>query len=194
MDVFEKAVAFALKAHSGQKRKFEDTPYFLHPAEAAAIASTLTDDRETVAAVMLHDTLEDTDTTLEELRREFGDRVADLVAAETEEACAGMSRSESWLYRKRSSIKELSECTDREVKIMWLSDKLSNMRAFYRHYLVEGDAIWQKLNHSDIGDQEWYYRSIAENLSEFAGTHAYNEFICLLNLVFPEVENEYKDE
>ena len=75
MDIFEKAVAFALNAHSGQTRKLEDIPYFLHPAEAAAIAATLTCDRETLAAVILHDTVEDTDTTLDELRREFGDRV-----------------------------------------------------------------------------------------------------------------------
>ena len=185
MDVFEKAVVFALNAHSGQKRKLEDIPYFLHPAEAAAIASTLTDDRETLAAVMLHDTVEDTDTTLDDIRREFGDRIAALVGAETEPACTEMSRADSWRYRKESSLKELSECTDREVKIMWLSDKLSNMRAFYRHYIVEGDAIWQKLNHNDIGDQEWYYRSIAECLSEFDGMHAYIEYTYLLNLVFP---------
>ena len=131
MDIFEKAVAFALNAHSGQTRKLEDIPYFLHPAEAAAIAATLTCDRETLAAVILHDTVEDTDTTLDELRREFGDRVAELVNAETEPACAGMSRAESWHYRKESSLKELSECTDREVKIMWLVRRYARIHGVY---------------------------------------------------------------
>ena len=61
MDVFEKSVAFAIKAHEGQTRKKEGIPFILHPCEAAAIAGTLTNDRDILAAVMLHDTVEDTD-------------------------------------------------------------------------------------------------------------------------------------
>lgn len=188
MDIFEKSVMLALKAHEGQERKNGHIPFFLHPAEAAAIASTITNDREVLAAVMLHDTLEDTDLTLDDIRREINDRVADLVVSETEEACKGIPRSESWRYRKESSLEKLTECNDVAVKIMWLSDKLANMRSFYRQYCEMGDSMWQYYNHSDIGDQAWYYRTVAENLSELSHTHAYKEYMCLLNIVFSEVE------
>lgn len=190
MDIFEKATLFALRAHEGQVRKNENIPYFLHPAEAAAIAATLTDDREVLAAVMLHDTVEDTDTTLDDIRREMGDRVAELVLSVTEEACTGVSRTESWRYRKEKSLNELAACTDPAVKIMWLSDKLSNMRSFYRLYLVEGDAMWQNSNHNNVDDQAWYYRTIAEHLSEFADTPAYRAYVHLMNIVFPEASDE----
>ena len=79
IDIFEKALSFALKAHEGQIRKSGNTPYILHPAEAASIAATLTDDREILAAVVLHDAVEDSDATIEDIRAEFGERIAQLV-------------------------------------------------------------------------------------------------------------------
>ena len=74
--IFERAVIFAVNAHSGMTRKGSRTPYILHPLEAAVIASTLTEDEEVLAACVLHDTLEDTPVAAEELRGDFGERVA----------------------------------------------------------------------------------------------------------------------
>ncbi len=184
MDIFEQSVAFALKAHEGQTRKNEDTPFILHPCEAASIAATLTCDREILAAVMLHDTVEDTDTTIDEIREVFGDRVMKLVAGETEPAYEDLPREQSWRIRKEISLDELKKTDDIGVKIMWLSDKLANMRAFHRQYLAEGDKLWSKFNQKDKSQQEWYYRTVASLLSEFSSTAAYKEYAALVDIVF----------
>ena len=96
--VFEQAIAFATKAHAGAKRKGTGIPYIVHPIEAAAIASSMTTDEELLAAAVLHDVLEDTETTPEELRDLFGERILRLVQNETED-----KRSQS---RKASSKPE----------------------------------------------------------------------------------------
>ena len=184
MDLFEKAVAFALHAHAGQVRKKSGTPYILHPMEATTIASTLTDDREVLAAVMLHDTVEDTDTTLDDIRREFGDRVAQLVQGETENEYPELTREESWKLRKEESLTRLRANQDRSVKIMWLSDKLSNARSLLRIFEERGDAMWELFHQKDKNVQEWYYRSVADALSEFSETPAYREYVLLIDYIF----------
>ena len=184
MDLYEKSVAFALRAHEGQTRKNSGIPYILHPMEAATIASTLTDDREVLAAVMLHDTVEDTEATLDDIRREFGERVAQLVKGETENDYPGLSREESWKLRKEESLRRLRENEDYSVKIMWLSDKLSNARSLYRIYEERGDKMWNLFHQKDKSVQEWYYRSVADALQEFSETPAYREYVALINLIF----------
>jgi myo-inositol-1(or 4)-monophosphatase len=184
MDVFEKALVFALKAHEGQIRKRENIPFILHPCEAATIASTLTNDREILAAVLLHDTVEDTDTTIGDVREALGDRVAELVAGETENQYEELSREASWKRRKEESLAHLKDTDDVGVKIMWLSDKLSNMRSFHRQFLTEGDAMWEHYHQKDKAQQAWYYHTIADLLSEFADTAAYQEYTTLMNIIF----------
>ena len=184
MDVFEQAMAFALKAHDGQTRKRDNTPYILHPCEAATIASILTDDREILAAVVLHDTVEDTDATLDDIREQFGNRVAMLVEGETETAYDDRPRSESWQQRKEESLEHLKNAEDVGVKIMWLSDKLSNMRSFHRQYLIQGDAMWENYHQKDKAKQEWYYRTIADLLKEFDDSPVYQEYLRLTDVIF----------
>lgn len=184
MTLFEKALAFAIKAHEGQKRKRSGTPYILHPCEAAAIAATLTSDEEVLAAVLLHDTLEDTDTTAHQLKEAFGERVMQLVEGETEEKYASLPREESWQLRKEESLEQLFTTADKAVKIMWLSDKLSNMRSFYRLYLEDGDKLWERFHQKDKHKQEWYYREVARAVSELKDTAAYREYTVLMNIVF----------
>ncbi len=190
MDVFEKSVAFAIKAHEGQTRKKEGIPFILHPCEAAAIAGTLTNDRDILAAVMLHDTVEDTDATIEDIRREFGERVAELVAKETENEYEGVAREESWKLRKAESLEQLRNSDDFGVKVMWMSDKLSNMRSFFRLWLREGDRLFDNFHQKDIKQQEWYYRTVAELLTNFEGTPAYLEYTYLVDVVFGGTNDE----
>lgn len=185
MNTVEKAMIFAARAHDGQTRKDGRTPFILHPAEVAAIASAMTDDREVLAACLLHDTVEDTDVTVDEIRREFGDRVAAIVDGDTEEEAAGMTRAESWYSRKEASLKRLMN-SDRDVKILWLSDKLSNMRSLYRMYRAEGDKMWLHFNQQDKNVQRWYYHMIADLLTELEKTAAYEELVSLMNIVFGE--------
>ena len=189
MNLVEKALLFAAEAHGGQTRKNGKIPYILHPAEAAAVAATLTDDPEIIAAVLLHDTVEDTDVTLDEIRSEFGERVAAIVAADTETEQEDVPRSESWMSRKQSSLDAMKD-SSRDVKIMWLSDKLSNMRSFSLMYRREGDAMWEHFNQKDKKIQEWYYRTICDYLSELSDTDAYQEFITRVDFVFGRQNDE----
>ena len=184
MNILDQAIIFALTAHEGQTRKKENIPYILHPLEAAAIAATLTSDPEVLAAVVLHDTVEDTDVTIEQIRELFGERVARLVAGETEQEYADMPREESWKLRKQRSLDHLRCADDENIRIMWLADKLSNIRSLYRMYLTEGEAMWQNFNQRDPGQQEWYYRSVADALSSFADAPAYREYVRLTDSIF----------
>jgi guanosine-3',5'-bis(diphosphate) 3'-pyrophosphohydrolase len=79
MTIVQKASLFAAQAHSGQRRKYTGEPYFAHLTSVAQIAVRAGADEATVAAAYLHDTLEDTSTTYEQLVAEFGREVADLV-------------------------------------------------------------------------------------------------------------------
>lgn len=183
MNIVERAIIFAAQAHSGQTRKDGFTPFILHPAEVASIAAAMTSDNELIAACLLHDVVEDTDATVEDIRREFGDKVASLVEGDTEDDAEGVPRVESWYTRKEKSLKHLMN-SDRDVKILWLSDKLSNMRSLYRMYRAEGDDMWKHFNQQDKNVQKWYYHAIADLLAELDNTAAYEEFVARMNIVF----------
>ena len=83
-ELLDRAIIFAVQAHAGTERRGKGFPYIVHPMEAMAIVSTMTADQELLAAAALHDTVEDTDVTVEDLRKEFGDRIAALVADDGE--------------------------------------------------------------------------------------------------------------
>jgi myo-inositol-1(or 4)-monophosphatase len=151
--------------------------------EAVAIVSTMTADQELLAAAALHDTVEDTDVTVDQLRAEFGDRIARLVADESDEFEAGVSEEDSWHARKRAAIERLARAS-REAKMVALGDKLSNMRAIARDYAVQGDAFWQLFHVTDRSAHEWHYRGLADALRELSDTFAFQEFEQLINQVF----------
>lgn len=184
LDIFDKAVEFAVKKHSGQLRKLSSVPYILHPMEVAAIVGTMTDDREVLAAAVLHDTVEDTDTTLEEIRDNFGKRVQLLVMTETEDKREDKPAAETWELRKEESLIILSNTKDINVKKMWLGDKLSNVRSFAREYRAHGDVLWNEMNQKDPKKQAWYYFTIAKCLSELKDYDAYIEYVTLIKYIF----------
>lgn len=184
MDIFEKAIDFATKKHSGQLRKLANTPYILHPLEVASIVGTMTDDREVLAAAVLHDTVEDTDTTLEEIKENFGNRVCLLVMTETEDKREDKPATDTWELRKEESLIILGNTKDINVKKMWLGDKLSNVRSFAREYRAHGDVLWNAMNQKDPKKQAWYYFTIAEYLSDLKDYDAYIEYVTLIKYIF----------
>ena len=192
MNVLEEAILFATEAHSGQMRKLANTPYILHPLEVASIISTLTSDLDTMAAGVLHDTVEDCDVDPKVIKEKFGARVSALVQSETEDKMSTRPAAETWMERKEESLLMLGLTKDKDVKILWLADKLSNIRSFYREYQKKGDAIWQALNQKDPKMQEWYYRTIAQYLSEFSETAAYQEYIRLVDGIFKRETEDVK--
>ena len=145
--------------------------------------ATMTSDQELLAAAALHDTVEDTDVTIEQIRAEFGDRIASLVAAESDIAVSGMSQEESWHIRKQAAIDRLAT-SSRDAKMVALGDKLSNMRAIARDYAVQGDALWSIFRVKERKAHEWHYRGLAEALHELQETFAYKEFEQLIHQVF----------
>ena len=182
-ELLDRAIIFAVRAHSGTERRGKGYPYIVHPLEAVEIVATMTSDQELLAAAALHDTVEDTDVTVERIRSEFGDRIASLVAAESDEMPEGVSEEESWHERKQAAIDRLSRA-GREVKMVALGDKLSNMRAIARDYAVQGDALWKIFHAKDPKEHGWRYRALADALSELEDTFAYQEFVRLINQVF----------
>lgn len=187
MNILEEAIVFATKAHEGQMRKMAKTPYILHPVEVAAIIATMTDDLETMAAGVLHDTIEDCGVDPREIKEKFGARVSALVQSETEDRQSNRPAAETWIARKEDSLLMLKHSKDKAVKIMWLGDKLSNIRSFYRAYQKDGNKIWEGLHQKDPKMQEWYYRTIAQYLYDDLGdTEAYKEYVRLVDGVFGE--------
>lgn len=182
-DIFEKAIVFAVRAHSAQIRK-DGSAYILHPMEVAAIAGSITKNPDVLCAAVLHDTVEDTDTTMQDIIDTFGSRIAQLVAYETEDKRPGIKASESWKIRKVESLEVLKNCGDKEAGILWLSDKLSNMRALARDYTVIGEKVFDKFNEKDPKEQRWYHRSVLDILSYLSDTAAYKEYEYLFNFVF----------
>jgi myo-inositol-1(or 4)-monophosphatase len=151
--------------------------------EAVEIVATITPDQELLAAAALHDTVEDTDVTIEQIRAEFGDRIASLVGAETDVVIDGQSEKDSWHDRKRAAINRLAKAS-KDAKIVAMGDKLSNMRAIARDYAVQGEALWNLFHANDPKDHEWHYRGLADALRELEGTFAFQEFEMLINQVF----------
>lgn len=182
------AIKFATDCHAGQMRKMANTPYILHPMEVAAIISTMSDDEDLMIAGLLHDTVEDCNVDPRVIKEKFGARVSALVQSETEDKMSDRPASETWQQRKEESLLMLEHTKDRSVKIMWLADKLSNIRSFYREYLKNGDRIWSCLNQKDPKMHGWYYKTIAVLLSELSGSAAYEEYAELVQKMFGEGE------
>ena len=112
------ALDFAARAHEGQRRKSGE-PYIIHPIEVACVLAELKLDSETIIAALLHDVVEDTDRTLDDIRAEFGDAVASIVSGVTDESASDADNQRALL---------LAMGTEWRVALVKLADRLHNMR------------------------------------------------------------------
>ena len=183
-DLVSEAIIFSAKAHDGMRRRKSDVPYILHPMEVGAIVGTMTDDQVVIAASVLHDVVEDAGVTLEEIGEKFGARVMELVASETENKRDDLPPEDTWRIRKEESLEKLRDTDDIDILRLWIGDKLSNVRAIYRDFSIEGNAIWNKFHQSDINVQAWYYRSIAKYTERLSDTLAWIEYKTLVEKIF----------
>lgn len=186
MEMFNRAIELATRAHSGDRRKCCNLPYIVHPMEAAAIVASMTEKEDVLCAAMLHDVVEDAGIAIEEIRAQFGDRVAFLVASETEDKRPGMPAEDSWMLRKQEAVDHLAACNDMDVKMLYLGDKLSNLRSMYRGRQLMGDDFWNNFHQKDPEKHHWYYRSIANAISELSEYLAWQEFDRLIRHIFNE--------
>lgn len=184
MDLLSKAIIFAAKAHDGMRRKNSDLPYILHPLEACQIVSTMTSNQEVIAASVLHDVVEDTTVTIEEIHKEFGDYIYELVSSETENKREEIPANLTWKLRKEESLEVLKNTNDLNVLKLWVGDKLSNVRSLYREYLKKGDLIWEMFNQKDSKEQEWYYTNVVKHTSKLQEFDAWKELDSLVKKIF----------
>ena len=183
MNMIEKAIAFALEAHNGQKRKQSNLPYILHPLEAAVISQRICDDEEVITATILHDVIEDSECDFDTIKELFGEKTAILVEIASEDKMNEIPATESWEARKKETIKKLRHI-DKSAKTVILSDKLSNMRSIHHDYIMFGDELWMRFNQTDKAKHEWYYRSILGEMREFSDTYEFHEYSHLIDIVF----------
>ncbi len=186
MNKISEAILFVTAAFDGQYRKCENTPAVFHSLEAGNIAQSLSDDENIVIATLLHDTVEDAGVTLEEIEERFGSRVAQLVSGETEDKRLNKSPVDSWYERKQEAINRLRKSEDTGLKILFLSDKLSNIRSLYRSKQKFGAELWQMFHQTDPHAHCWYYNSIAKALEELKDTVSYKEYVDLIYRTFLE--------
>ena len=184
-DPLTAAVAFAARAHEGQTCRSTDAPRIVHPMEVTAIAATMTSDHEILAAAMLHDVIESCGVTEDELKAQFGERIAKMVRVMSEEK--GPDAEEGWQKRKLFSINRLRAASHDQL-ILTLADKLSSLRAIRRDLSTYGDALWQRFNQRSASMHCWYFASVMESLAPLSDTDAYREYRDLMNQIFGEME------
>ena len=193
MNKLEEAIIYATVMHQGKVRVYTGKTFILHPMEVAQILATMTDDQEIIAAGILHDIVEGTDGTLDEIEKRFGKRVAYIVSSDSETDYPGEERSATWKRRKEASLRLLQSADENGVRMLWLADKLANMRSLAGIYAEYGDSLWQKLDQSNPESQRWYYRSVAEALElSLNKTGAFKELIQHINYIWPGTFNSEK--
>jgi len=163
MDRIRKALEISFERHREQKRKVSGAPYIVHILDVAKYLLSEPDvPEDVIVAGILHDTLEDTDYSPEELEQEFGKSVLDLVQFATEPAHkVNTSKEEkvrTWKTRKQNTIYS-SRRASREEMLVLLADKLSNLQSIKESRIAKGESIWKAFNASKK-DIAWYYRSL----------------------------------
>lgn len=154
MTIVERARIFATAAHASaaQLRKYTNEPYIVHPAEVVSIVRTVEHTEEMLAAAWLHDTVEDTGVTIEVIRAEFGEKVAELVGWLTD-----VSRPEQGNRATRKAIDRAhSAMAPAEAQTIKLADLISNTRSIMEHdekfartYLEEKRMLLAVMNKGD---------------------------------------------
>ena len=150
----------------------------------------MTQDQEILAAAVLHDVPEECSVTIEEITNLFTQRVGELVGLETELKFEGISKDKSWKVRKQTAITRLNKTNDIGFKMIYLSDKLANIRALYKDYKQNGIKAFEKFNVKNIDEQSWYYNEILNSVKELEDYEAYKEYKKLINYIFEPNEKE----
>lgn len=179
MKFLDKVIEFATKAHEGQKRKLQALDYIAHPFSVAMILSQSGCSEEIIAGGLLHDTLEDTNVTAEDIQKAFGDNVLKIVLGATELP----QSTHNWEERKKASI-EKTKTVSEGSKWVILADKIQNLRSLLVQYENQGEEVWNGFKRGK-DKQEWYYRSILNSIVENSEN--------IKNPKFKELILEYED-
>lgn len=175
----EVAIHYATDCHEGQMRKGTKIPFIMHPLEVMQILHGMNADTNLLIAGLLHDVVEDTNATIEEIKDIFGDNVVELVGGHTED------KTKTWEERKNTEIRETLEAPLR-LKMLVLADKLANMRSIRKDYLTLGNALWERFN-AGLKQQAWYYGNMIEVLKDMQNYPETKVYYCELVELYKEV-------
>jgi hypothetical protein len=153
---FEEALLFASRAHAGQMRKGTETPYITHLLAVAAIVGEHGGNEDEVAAALLHDAIEDTPTTREDIAKRFGEEVAKIVAGCSD---ADAIPKPPWRERKEAFIRRIRHASP-SVRLVSAADKLHNARSILEDLRICGDVVFDRFR-GGKEDTLWYYRTLA---------------------------------
>lgn len=184
-----KAMNFAITAHEGQFRKGDKTPMVTHPIRVAETLKQYGFSEEAVIAGYLHDTVEDTDVTLDDIERKFGAEVRRIVAGNTED------KTKTWQERKQHTINWIREAP-LDVRALIVADKLDNLISLIEYHRGSGEVMWDSFN-AGRSEQEWYFRSVANGMyTPSVDIHPddfpayFHEYKVLVNTLFYPLENQ----
>jgi len=155
----ERALRWAATCHQGQVRKGSDVPYVEHVVAVAWILDRLGFPEEVVVAGLLHDAVEDTDATLEQVGERFGPEVAAIVAHCSEVKTDAQGRKRPWFDRKRDHLLALTGAPA-TARAVVLADKLHNLLSIQLD-LHDGRPVWSTF-HADRAQVLRYYRATIE--------------------------------
>jgi len=158
---FESALAYAVQLHAEQTRKGTPIPYIAHLLAVTSIVLENNGTEEEAIAALLHDAVEDQGgaATREEIRRRYGDRVAEIVDGCTDTDAVPKP---PWRARKEAYIAHLASAPD-SVRLVSAADKLHNARSILLDYREQGEALWNRFTGGREGTL-WYYRALVESL------------------------------
>jgi hypothetical protein len=179
------AIEFATIAHDGQYRKGLRLPYIVHPLGVAKILIEYSCSPEIIIAGILHDVVEDTPVSLEEIRNRFGQKVAILVESVTEpDKCL------AWEKRKQHTV-EFLKTASLDVLLLACADKLDNIRSIQNGLKKTGEAIWAKFKRSRT-HQHWYYGTLADifiaQVNDSSQTELFKIYYQEVQLLFKETK------
>ena len=158
---FDRAVALAVRSFRSELRKCTSVPYITHLFSVCAKVGEHGGDEDQLIAAMLHDYVEDIPgATIEEVRSQFGDRVATMVDALSD--CNG-SPKPPWKERKSAYIAHLPG-QPTSIKLISAADKLHNCSSILLDHKTMGDQVFDRFKPTKV-QTLWYYRSVVTALS-----------------------------
>ncbi|MEM9696372.1 MAG: HD domain-containing protein [Myxococcota bacterium] len=160
---FEAALGYAAQLHFAQRRKGAGAPYIIHPLAVASLVGQYGGDEDQAIAALLHDTIEDCGVTEPTLAARFGDRVARMVAAATDDATTPRP---PWRERKERHIAHVHGL-DADAKLVIAADKLHNALSIQRDRRRPevGETVWDRFS-ADREAVRWYYRAMTAALAD----------------------------
>lgn len=148
------AIRYATQAHAGQKRKGKEDPYIMHPLSVGILLAHAGADEKVVIAGILHDTIEDTAVTREDLEKEFGEDIAAMVDDVTEQ-----DKSLPWAERKKAALDHIPHMTTGSLMVK-AADVMHNMTELIEDYKIHGDDMFRHFNASKEEQIERYQKLV----------------------------------